>query len=157
MIEFVPMGQDEYEAWRKESVQDYASENVTSGRWTKEEASLMSEREFAALLPNGPSTEDNYLYSIVDTRDSRRVGVIWYALQREGDRKLVFIYDLVILEDFRRKGYGTQTLLDLEGRVRAMGVRSISLHVFAHNKAARSLYEKVGYSETDIVMTRMLT
>lgn len=156
MIEFVPMSPDEYEAWRKDSTRGYASENVTSGRWTDQDASLMSEREFAALLPNGLSTEDNFLYSIVDTSNSKRVGVIWYALQREGDRKLVFLYDLVIFKDSRRKGYGTQALLDLEGRVRAMGVRSISLHVFAHNKAARKLYKNVGYNETDIVMTRVL-
>ncbi|WP_420851953.1 hypothetical protein [Paenibacillus allorhizoplanae] len=39
---------------------------------------------------------------------------------------------------------------------REIGIKSIGLHVFAHNQIARGLYEKLGYEETSIVMAKEL-
>ena len=156
MVEFRAMARAEYEKWRRASVKNYADENVASGRWTKEESESRSERDFADLLPDGMETRDNYLRTIVDESSSERVGTIWYAVRRDEGREYVFIYDFEILDEHRRKGYGTDTLKHLDGVVRGMGLNLISLHVFAHNGAARSLYEKVGYEEKDIIMSKDL-
>lgn len=37
-----------------------------------------------------------------------------------------------------------------------IGLKSIRLHVFGHNKIARRLYEKLGYIETNIKMKKVL-
>jgi ribosomal protein S18 acetylase RimI-like enzyme len=146
----------EYESWRSASISNYAEENIVSGRWSREEAESSSEREFADLLPDGLATRGSFLYSIVDERSTDRVGMIWYAVRRESGRDYVFIYDFQIFASYRRKGYGTEAILHLDGVVGAMGLSQISLHVFAHNGAARDLYGKVGYEEKDIIMSKQL-
>jgi len=157
VLNFVPMSQDEYESWRTASIAGYAEENITSGRWTGEDAHLKSEQEFSKLLPYGLSTPDSYIYSLVEQQTSEPVGMIWFALVREDPgRGHAFLYDFRIDEERRHKGYGTQALLQLDERVKAMGMKAISLHVFAHNRAARDLYAKVGYKETNVVMSKEL-
>ena len=157
MVEFQLMKPADYESWLRVVTKNYAEENVAAGRWTREEAMSRSEHDFASLLPDGLSTAGNYLRSIVDERSSERVGVLWYAVRREGDRDYVFIYDFEIFEAHRRKGYGTEALMHLDGVVRRMGLGLISLHVFAHNRAARDIYGKVGYEEKDIIMSKLLS
>ena len=147
----------EYESWRRENIASYAEENVALGRWTEAEAMSRSEREFANLLPGGISTADNYLCSIVDQSSSERVGVIWYALRHENGRGYIFVYAFEILEEYRRKGYGTQALLHLEDVVREMGLSLIALRVFGRNRAARDLYTKSGYEETDVLMSKKVS
>jgi ribosomal protein S18 acetylase RimI-like enzyme len=48
-------------------------------------------------------------------------------------------------------------MLALEARVISMGLDVISLHVFGHNRAARSLYEKLGYETTNVYMSKKLS
>jgi ribosomal protein S18 acetylase RimI-like enzyme len=151
------MTEAEYELWRRASIIGYASESVISGRWTREEADSRSEQEFARLLPGGLATPDNFLYSIVDDQASGPVGIIWFAVVQEGEKRHVFVYDFEILERYRRRGYGTLALQRLDDRVRAMGLKTISLHVFEHNMAARDLYTKAGYRERNIIMYKDLT
>lgn len=52
--------------------------------------------------------------------------------------------------------YGTQALRAVEERAIELGAVNVELHVFGHNPAARSLYEKVGYETTSVVMRRRL-
>jgi len=157
MLDFIPMSEERYESWRQSSIAGYAEENVVSGRWSTEEANLKSEQEFVRLLPYGLSTPDNYIYSLVEDQTSEPVGMVWFALVREeGGKGHAFLYDFQILEAHRRRGYGTQALLRLDERVRAMGMKVISLHVFAHNRAARELYAKAGYKETNVMMSKEL-
>ncbi len=70
---------------------------------------------------------------------------------------LAFVYDFLIYDEFRRQGYGTQTLLALEAKAKELGVDKIALNVFAHNHIARALYEKTGFEVTGIYMTKRLT
>jgi GNAT superfamily N-acetyltransferase len=156
MLDFIPMTPALYEAWSRASIAEYAEENVVSGRWTREEALSRSEQEFARLLPAGLATADNYLFSIVDDQISEPVGVMWFAAVWEGGRRHAFVYDFQVFEAYRRRGYGTSALLRLDECVRDMGLSVVSLHVFAHNRAARELYGKVGYRETDIMMSKEL-
>ena len=44
----------------------------------------------------------------------------------------------------------------LEETVRALGLDEIRLHVFGHNGAARALYRKLGFVETNVMMAKQL-
>ncbi|KZD93163.1 acetyltransferase GNAT family [Bacillus subtilis] len=44
----------------------------------------------------------------------------------------------------------------LDQTARSMGIRKLSLHVFAHNQTARKLYEQTGFQETDVVMSKKI-
>jgi ribosomal protein S18 acetylase RimI-like enzyme len=82
------------------------------------------------------------------------VGTVWFALRDSGVGRSVWIYDIIINENFRRKGYASRTLELVEDRARALGAKSVELHVFGHNQGARALYEKVGYKEMSITMAK---
>lgn len=44
----------------------------------------------------------------------------------------------------------------IELKAKELRLKEIGLHVFGHNKAARGLYEKLGYVETNIKMEKSL-
>jgi len=67
-----------------------------------------------------------------------------------------FIFDFVINEQYRGKGFGKKTLLALDEKLEKMGATSIALHVFGYNTTAFELYKKMGYKVTNINMRKKL-
>jgi ribosomal protein S18 acetylase RimI-like enzyme len=67
-----------------------------------------------------------------------------------------FIFDFIIDEAFRGKGYGKQALAALDEKLISMNVDSVGLHVFGHNIVAQELYKKSGYEITNINMRKVL-
>ena len=114
-----------------------------------------SEKAFQHLLPDGLRSKDNYLFSIVGD-EGRSVGYLWFAVQGLENNRHDFVFDFVIFEQYRRRGYGRQAFLALENEVKALGLDDIRLHVFGHNKAARELYRQLGYVETNVNMRKDL-
>jgi ribosomal protein S18 acetylase RimI-like enzyme len=82
------------------------------------------------------------------------VGTVWFALRDSGVGRSVWIYDIIIHEDFRREGYASRTLDLVEKRARDLGAKRVELHVFGHNRGAQALYQKVGYNITSITMAK---
>jgi ribosomal protein S18 acetylase RimI-like enzyme len=155
MVELVPMTADEFREYLEESVRGYAEEKVAAGNWTEEEAQERAAREFAQHLPQGLDTPNQHLFT-VRAPERNQVGYIWLAVQDHGGKRSSFIFDLAIHAPFRRRGYGAATLRAIEEVARTLGVSEIGLHVFAHNTAARALYEKMGYEVTNINMRKEL-
>ena len=54
------------------------------------------------------------------------------------------------------QGYATQALEALEAHAKPNGVKKLGLHVFGHNTAARELYKKAGYLETNVSMAKVI-
>lgn len=154
-ISLEPMTQAEFDAWLPRAIVEYAQEHVVDGRWSQEEAVDKSRAEHDTLLPQGLGTRDNHLWSIVGSEDRKRVGILWVNL-RQKPNPHVFVYNIEIFPDFRRRGYAEAAMKELEVAARRMGAETIRLHVFGHNKAARPLYEKLGYEPTNIVMAKPL-
>jgi RimJ/RimL family protein N-acetyltransferase len=151
-----PMTQAEYDAWLDEEIKGYAQDKVDAGTWLAEEALERSAESFRSLLPAGLASPDQYLFTMEDEAAGRSVGTIWLGkTAREGKSK-AFIYDIVVDETERGKGYGKQAMLLIEDEARKLGLTEIGLHVFGHNAIARDLYLKVGYEITDYVMSKSL-
>lgn len=149
------MSGEQYEKWLPTSIADYAKEHTIGGRWTAEEALRRSREEFDSLLPQGLATPNHRLYSILRLPDRKPAGVLW--VQVEGAPKQTsFIYNIEIFKPFRRRGYARQAMQLLEQEVRRLGAQTVRLHVFGHNRAARSLYEQLGYVATNIQMRKRL-
>ena len=155
MIQLIPMTQPEYAQWTAQAIADYAGEKVRAGAWDASDALERSRAEFEQLLPNGLASTDNYLYSIWsdDAPLDTPVGMLWIAALRRPPAQ-AFVYDFIIFEPYRRRGYGSQALHALEDKVRGLGLDTIGLHVFGHNHGAIALYEKAGYEVTDINMSK---
>jgi RimJ/RimL family protein N-acetyltransferase len=153
-VRFVELGDAPYHEYRKDLVRDYAADKGRAGAWSQAES--RAARDVDGLLPEGPATQGHFLYSVRDDSTGTDVGTVWLALRNSGVGRSVWIYDIIINEDFRRRGYASRTLELVEDRAKELGANSVELHVFGHNHGARSLYEKMGYNETSITMAKLV-
>ena len=156
MVALTPFTQGEFELYLQKGILRYAEENVKAGYWSASEAMEKSRSEHAKLLPEGLATPNQYLFSIREPVRDEQVGTIWLSADTESATPSGFIYDLFIYEPFRRKGFATGAMLALEAKAGDLGLKVIYLHVFAHNPAARSLYEKLGYGTLSTNMAKPL-
>lgn len=156
-MQLVPMTGAEFDTYLHYLIPDYAAEHVRAGNWPVEEAADRAAEQIRRLLPEGVQTPDHFLYMLRAHGIDQAVGLIWFGVRRDSARPLGFIYDIIVYEDFRRRGFGGQALRAIESKARDLGVKSIALHVFAHNHAARALYEQLGYAVTDLWMVKSLS
>jgi ribosomal protein S18 acetylase RimI-like enzyme len=156
MIKLEKMNKLDFDDYISIAINAYAIEKVKAGTWSEEEAYKCSEESFKNLLPDGIDTEREYLYSIFDEDNKIKVGYLWVECVESLIGKTAFIFDFLIFEEFRSKGYGTQSMKALEEVARKLGICKVSLHVFAHNSTAIALYEKVGFRNTDIHMSKYI-
>jgi len=141
MIRLRPMGEAEFAAYREHALDDYSRPGHI-GNWPSAEVAA---REFHRQLPQGLTTPDQHLLAIDETASVRCVGFLWLAVRQRGTGPEAFIFDLVILPAFRRRGFAEDAMLELEVYVRRLGLTQISLHVFEHNTVASALYDKLGF------------
>ena len=153
-VRFVELENGPYRGYRENLVRHYAADKVRAGAWSQAEAEGRAARDVDGLLPEGSATQGHLLYSVRDDSVGAEVGTVWFALRDSGVGRSVWIYDIIIHEDFRRRGYASRTLELVEERARDLGAKSVELHVFGHNHGARALYEKLGYNETSITMAK---
>ena len=153
-VRLVELDDAPYHKYRKNLVSDYAADKVRAGAWSQAEG--CAARDVDGLLPEGPATQGQFLYSVRDDSMDAEVGTVWFALRNSGVGRSVWIYDIKIDESFRRKGYASRTLELVEDRAIKLGARSVELHVFGHNHGARALYEKMDYNETSITMAKKI-
>jgi ribosomal protein S18 acetylase RimI-like enzyme len=84
------------------------------------------------------------------------VGYLWFATLRRGSKKAAHVYQLYVLEDYRRRGYGRAALLEAEVLARNSGHALLALNVFASNTAARALYASLGYATKTLSLAKEL-
>lgn len=148
-----PMNEVEFGEWLDKSKMNYRDENVRNGL-TINEASKKSDDDFGRLLPDGLKSVDQFLFSIKE--NGLWIGTIWLGIRGAVDNRKGFIYDIVLNENTRGKGYGKKAMLLIEDEAKKLGLRHIGLHVFGHNKIARNLYESIGYETTNVNMEKTL-
>lgn len=154
-VRFEPMSEQDYLAYLRKSVPEYAHDQVQSGNWHPAEAVARATHEFNTILPNGPRTPGNFLYTILDEQ-GRKIGMLWYTLDEKRPRPQVFLADFFIFSEFRNRGYEDETLDALEAEWRAKGVGRVELQVFAHNAAEVELYRRHGYEVASLYLGKML-
>ena len=88
--------------------------------------------------------------------DETKVGTLWLATREKRKSGEWFVYDIVINEEFRRKGFGRSAMRAAEDYVKSQGGTRLALNVFGPNVVARSLYESMGYNAMAIEMRKDL-
>lgn len=151
MVKLEPIEPEDFDRFLESEIGNYADDHVRNGNWSAEGALERSRKEFESLLPDGPNSKDQYVWSIVDEGDNK-IGVLWVQVK---DGK-AFIYNFVIDEMFRGKGFGKQALAAMDEKLKSMNVESVALHVFGHNVSAQELYKKMGFEITGIRMRKYL-
>ena len=155
MIRLVPMTEGEFAAYIASAVSSYADAHIRAGDVLPEEALMRAQKDYDELLPDGLGSKNQYLFTVTDDALGA-IGMIWYQIKARKAGKSAYLYDVVIREDLRGKGYGRRTLELTEGMLSELGVQRIGLNVFGYNVAARALYEKMGYQITGMGMVKRI-
>jgi ribosomal protein S18 acetylase RimI-like enzyme len=153
-VTLVEMDETSFRGYIGHLVRDYAADKVQAGVWSVDEAEDRAVKELEALLPDGTLTRDHNLYLVRDASVPADVGMLWVSLRDTGAGRSLWIYDIIVHERFRRRGYASLILLLVEDKARQLGASKVELHVFGHNQGACALYEKLGYIPTSIVMAK---
>jgi hypothetical protein len=156
MIKFVSMTDEDYAAFIRKSIPEYAYDQMRAGNWTANEAAGRARAEFQQMLPQGPQTPNAYLRTILDEND-RKVGMLWYFVDASRSRKTAFLIDFFIFSEGRSKGYEAQAFELFENEARGLGVERVELQIFTHKGDSVLLYRKNGYQETSIFFAKDLT
>ena len=144
MTQLIPMSPAAFETFMDISMLDHAQGQVEAGFWHPEEADDNMQKLRDQFLPQGQETPNHHFFTVQNSEDEL-VGGLWYMLAERDGKRLVFIVDIQIYAQFRRRGYGSQAFRLLEDRVRDLGITTIALNVFEHKRGARAMYEKLGY------------
>lgn len=147
------MSEPEFIQYLENAIQEYARENIESGRWLSEGAIERSHSDHERLLPKGIETKNNYLFNILSPEDGGIVGSLWLSIEEHAQNNSAFIYDIEVNKNYRRKGYATGALREIEEFVKTLGIKTLGLHVFRQNTSAQKLYASLGYN---IVSTNMV-
>ncbi|MGY3743405.1 GNAT family N-acetyltransferase [Leuconostoc inhae] len=153
MLKLMPMNPSHFQQYINFAVNDYATEKVAAGTWTTETAQKNAQLTYDRLLPHGLETPNNFFYSIFN--DSEIIGYIWFGTDNENS-STAFIFDFEIYKAYQNKGFGSKTLDLVSRETKNMGFTSLGLHVFGSNSRAIHVYQKSGFSITDIKMQKKL-
>lgn len=135
---------------------EYADDKIAAGVWPAAGAIERARASIHALLPDGLNTPGHALFDVQPPGAAGPCGVLWLAVMEQEGVRRVFVYDLWIHPEQRRKGLGTLAMREAEAWTRAQGLSRLSLHVFGQNLAAQALYAKLGFQVTDLSMRKDL-
>jgi ribosomal protein S18 acetylase RimI-like enzyme len=153
MIRLVPKPDQDLKVWLTAMWADYRKQLLGTG-FTSEEASQNIEQNETALFVDGAPNDDQRIFDVMD--DETKVGSLWLATREERNAGEWYVYDIVIDEEFRGKGFGRSAMRAAEDYVKSQGGTRLALNVFGPNVVARSLYESMGYNAMAIEMRKDL-
>lgn len=140
MITLRSIEQEEFDLFRSYCLNDESADRYIRHRIDK-------------TLPNGISTPNNQLLSIVNQKQSV-VGVLWYSIIERQDYREAFILDLIIYPQYRCQGYAQSAMRSFEEEIISMGVTKLALSVSPSNTEAIDLYKKSNFISDYIRMTK---
>ncbi|SEQ49528.1 Acetyltransferase (GNAT) family protein [Virgibacillus subterraneus] len=109
MVTLMLMNSGEFQIYLKSAVESYAKEKVLSNNWNEEESISKAREEYEKLLPKGETTENNFLYSILN--EGQTIGAVWLE-QKNNENG--FIRDIRISEKYQGLGYGKEAMNQIE-------------------------------------------
>ena len=148
------MNEAEYDRYLEFFIPDYARDLSENFLLPLEKALEESENLMRDLLPDKQKTVDQHVCNIYSVEEDQHIGVIWYNIQTEGNK--AYIYHILIHEPFRKRGFASVVLKELEETVKSSGVTSMGLNVFGTNPDAQRLYEKLGYRTAATAMGKRI-
>jgi ribosomal protein S18 acetylase RimI-like enzyme len=145
----------EFEKFQKKSIERRAKYHEDEADLNSEDALAKANEEFGKYCPQGLSTPNQFFYNVV-LDDKISTGYLWFAIRERNGKKRLFINDIFVEESYRGRGLSKFMMTWLEEKANEMGLAEIGLHVLGNNLVARGLYEKMGYTVTNLDMTKKL-
>jgi RimJ/RimL family protein N-acetyltransferase len=155
-IRLRPMTQEEFVSYERADAERYAENMVNAGYWASDRALVRARESHESLLPDGLDTPGHFFFIIELVGQKQPVGAMWMFADLESSPPSGFIYDVLIDAPHRRRGYGQEAMIALEGKAAELGLSRLSLHVFEDNEAGRALYRKLGYQGEGTHLSKVL-
>jgi len=89
--------------------------------------------------------------------DNILAGFLWAFENDHFGEKRIHINQVVVSEQFRCKGIGTQLIKEVEKKAKNLNAVSIELIVSENNKSALNMYDKLGFYTERRCMNKMLS
>lgn len=147
-----PMTAEEFGPWRAKVASSYAMAQVQEGHWAIETAQQQGWDVVEGLLPAGPETFGQYLWTARDSVSEQTVGALWMAVRSPSAATEAFIYDIHVDEGLQGGGYGRAIMEAAAAAARALGAGTVALNVHGANDRAFQLYKSLGYAVTNLHM-----
>lgn len=148
------MNEEEFDQYIEEFIPDYAKDLSINFLLPMDLALKESRELIDSLLPDKQESDGQSVYNIYSMTEKTNIGVMWYNIHP--DSKKVFVYHILVYEDFRKKGYATSVLQQLESDMKNKEITSLGLSVFGNNPGAYNLYKKLGYNTASISMGKTI-
>ena len=130
----------EYPSWIERAAASFAAGIGPARGLTADEARTFAHEETERLLPEGPATENQLIWTAL--AGDEPVGSLWISTRS----RVPFIYGIEVDSGRRGKGYGRAIMLAGEEECRRLGHKQLDLNVFGGNSTAISLYDSLGYA-----------
>lgn len=149
-----PMPTDRRHDWMRRAAAEHAADMVRTGE-DADAAGRAAVKDLAGYFPDGAPLPGHHLFE-VHADDGREVGYLWIGPTLKGHAGEWWVWDILIEESERGKGYGRSALLEGEKIAKENGGVTMGLRVFDFNDRAKSLYDSLGYETTSHVMSKRL-
>jgi ribosomal protein S18 acetylase RimI-like enzyme/predicted enzyme related to lactoylglutathione lyase len=143
---------DELPAFRQRSITSFVDALADAEGRSRDELRDRAAEQFDRRLPDGYATPNTWVLHVLDD-DGRDVGLLWLGPQ-PGNPNVLYVNNVEIDADSRGRGYGRRAILRAEEIAREAGFDWVGLNVFGSNRAARALYDSLGYQTVATHMTK---
>jgi ribosomal protein S18 acetylase RimI-like enzyme len=150
------MSPTQYQSFIEISTTDQVHNQVLAGRLDQNDARQIIDAQLGRILPRGMDTPGHEFYAIESAATGEHVGDFWFTTMQRAGRPVGFVMDIQIHPVHRRRGYGAAAFAAIEKTASAKGLSVMALDVAGHNLPARALYQKLGYREVAVSMTKVL-
>lgn len=147
---------DEYDGFMNQVADNYAWSTAQAEGSDYESCLKRTWEMLDEDLPAGIDTPKQRFYRIQD--GDLEVGNLWltFSKGRTAGFSSIYISNIVIFREHRRRGYATAALKLIEVLGKSRGCKNVSLNVFAFNKGAQALYKKLGYRSTTMQLRKAI-
>ena len=136
----------DYSRFLKWLVDDLAADIERADHLSRYQAERDASAQLDQLLTDVLRTHGHTFQSIRSVEvSSSPVGWLWFGPRSLSGEQAMWLYEIVVFEEHRRRGYGSSALSAVEDRARAAGLGRVALHVFEHNHEAIEFYRTAGY------------
>ena len=145
-----PMSEGEFDTFFARLSSEYAVERERAGE-SRDRAVRTARKQLGELLPVGRASAGHRFLTARQGADD--VGYVWL----DTSVPTWFVYDVAVHPDRRGRGVGRAVMQAAARTAATEGAIGVGLNVFAHNVAARRLYDRLGYRVTEDHYLRAVT
>lgn len=149
-ISLIDLKSADYKVFIESTKEGFMQDKIRNKEWSPEEAANKAREVFEHILPQGIKTKNQHFKVI--SADKEKAGYLWFELKENNNATVLYIYFIIVLPEYRRKGIAKSALELLKIEARSLGAISIGLHVFGFNEGAIELYKQTGFVAKNIVM-----